>query len=188
MGTPVHGAMTVRPARPEEWERAGAVCVAAYDAADQLEPGSPYVAVLADAAGRARDSIVLVAVEDGTVLGTVTICPPGSASREIGGPDEVEFRFLAVEPAAWGRGIAAALVAAVEEHARATGAQALAICVRDINTSAARMYERMGFLRDPARDWTPRAGVNLLALRRSIGWAPSDEDGDDVALPDDIPR
>lgn len=169
MATPADRAITVRPARPEEWERAGAVCVAAYDAADQLEPGSPYIAVLADAAGRARDSIVLVAVEDTTVVGTVTICSPGSASREIGGPDEVEFRFLAVDPAAWGQGIGAALVAAVEEHARATGAHALAICVRDINTSAARMYERMGFLRDPDRDWTPRDGVNLLALRRPVG-------------------
>jgi ribosomal protein S18 acetylase RimI-like enzyme len=168
MTTPPDAAIVVRPALPEEWDRAGQVCVAAYDAAGQLEPGSPYVAVLADAAGRARDSIVLVAVRGGSVEGTVTICPPGSASREIGGPDEAEFRFLAVDPAAWGRGIGAALVAAVEAHARATGAQALAICVRDTNASAALMYERMGFVRDPDRDWTPRPDVHLLALRRPL--------------------
>lgn len=159
----------IRPARPDEWARAGALCVAAYDAADQLDPGSAYHAVLADAAGRALDSLVLVAVRNGDMVGTVTICSPGSTSREIGGPDEVEFRFLAVDPAAWRSGVGEAMVAAVEEHARIEGARGLAICVRDTNTAAARLYERLGFTRDPDRDWTPLPDVRLLALRRPVG-------------------
>lgn len=162
-------AIDVRPARPDEWARAGALCVAAYDAAGQLDPGSTYHAVLVDAAGRALDSLVLVAVRAEKVVGTVTICSPGSASREIGAPDEIEFRFLAVDPAAWRSGVAEAMVAAIDEHARSEGARGLAICVRDTNTAAARLYERLGFVRDPDRDWNPEPDVRLLALCRRVG-------------------
>jgi ribosomal protein S18 acetylase RimI-like enzyme len=158
----------VRPAAPEDLAIAGEICVEAYDLAGQLEPGSPYASTLRDTSSRAEDSLLLVAVRDNVVIGTVTICSPGSASREIGRDDEVEFRFLAVAPSAWRTGVAEALVAACEEHARETGASALAICVRDTNTSAAAMYGRMGFTRVPERDWTPRPGVDLLALTRPV--------------------
>ena len=158
----------VRPAGDEDLERAADICVAAYDAAGQLEPGSPYVIDLRATAERARDGILLVADRGGVVVGTATICPPGSAFREIGTDDEVEFRFLAVAPEAQGTGVATALIAAIEQHARDTDAVRLAICVRDTNTGAAAMYERMGFTRVPHRDWSPRAGVDLLALERPL--------------------
>jgi GNAT superfamily N-acetyltransferase len=164
----VDSTLIVRPASEQDLDSAGRICVAAYDHAGQLEPDSPYVATLLDTRTRWRDSLLLVAERDGSTVGTVTICLPGSTSAEIGRPDEVEFRFLAVDPAAWGTGVASALVAACEEHARNTGASALAICVRDINERAAAMYEAMGFHRVPARDWSPRAGIDLLALTRPV--------------------
>ena len=158
----------VRDAREDDFERAGDICVAAYDAAGQLEPGSPYVQDLRATAERARDGILLVAERAGEVVGTATICTPGSSFREIGREDEVEFRFLAVAPEAQGTGVAAALIAAIEQHARDAGAARLAICVRDTNTGAAAMYARMGFSREPHRDWSPRPGVDLLALSRPV--------------------
>lgn len=160
--------LVIRVATESDHAAAGEICVAAYDAAGQLEPGSPYVATLMDTASRAADGILLVAQRDDVVVGTVTICPTGSTFHEIGEPDEVEFRFLAVDPSAWRTGVADALVQACEEHARRAGCRALAICVRDINVGAAVMYERMGFRRVPERDWTPRAGVDLLALTRPV--------------------
>lgn len=159
---------TVRPATDADLDVIGEICVAAYDAAGQLEPGSPYAETLRDSPARKADGLLLVAERNGRVIGTTTICPPGSQFREIGREGEVEFRFLAVAPHAWGTGVAALLVAACDEHARRTGAGALAICVRDTNTDAAAMYERMGFSRIPDRDWTPRAGVDLLALTRPV--------------------
>lgn len=158
----------VRLANPGDLARAGDISVAAYEAAGQLEPGSPYVRTLRDTAGRATEAMLLVAECDGEVIGTVTICPPGSPFAEIGRPGEVEFRFLAVEPEHQRTGVASALVEAVEQHARDLGAEALAICVRDTNLNAARMYEAMGFVRVPERDWSPRPGVDLLALRRPL--------------------
>lgn len=167
--------LVVRPATSSDYAVAGDICVAAYDAAAQLEPGSPYSLTLRDIQARAADGIVLVAERNGSVVGTVTICPSGSAFREIGRADEVEFRFLAVAPQAWRSGVGDALVAACEAHARGIGATALAICVRDTNTAAASMYERMGFTRMPERDWSPRDGVDLLALTRPVraGFGPA---------------
>jgi ribosomal protein S18 acetylase RimI-like enzyme len=160
--------LIIRPATDSELDRVGDICLAAYDAAGQLEPGSPYAQTLLDARARAAAGIVLVAERDGVVVGTTTICPTGSEFSEIGGPDELEFRFLAVDPEAWRTGVADALVAACEQHARDTGAHVLAICVRDTNTGAAEMYERRGFTRVPERDWSPREGVDLLALTRPV--------------------
>lgn len=160
--------LTIRPAHDGDLDRAADICVAAYDAAGQLEPGSPYVIDLRATGERARDGILLVAERDGALVGTATICPPGSTFREIGEDGEVEFRFLAVAPEAQGTGVASALIAAIEQHARDTGAVRLAICVRDTNTGAAAMYERMGFVREPHRDWSPRPGIDLLALSRPV--------------------
>lgn len=160
--------LIIRPATDSELDRVGDICLAAYDAAGQLEPGSPYAQTLLDARARAAAGIVLVAERDGVVVGTTTICPTGSEFSEIGGPDELEFRFLAVDPEAWRTGVADALVAACEQRARDAGAHALAICVRDTNTGAAEMYERRGFTRVPDRDWSPREGVDLLALTRPV--------------------
>jgi ribosomal protein S18 acetylase RimI-like enzyme len=165
---PMSSDLVIRPAREADLEAVGAICVAAYDAAGQLEPGSPYASTLSDARARMEDGLLLVAERDGVVVGTATITPPGSEFREIGRDDEVEFRFLAVAPSAWRTGVGNALVAACEQHAQQTGATAMAICVRDTNTSAAAMYERMGFTRIPERDWTPRPGVDLLALTRPV--------------------
>lgn len=160
--------VTIRVAEADDLAELGRICVTAYDRSGQLEPGSPYVETLLDTATRAADSRLLVAEREGRIVGTVTICLPGSSSAEIGGADEVEFRFLAVDPPAWGTGVARALVAACEQHARDSGARALAICVRDINVGAAAMYERMGFTREPDRDWSPRPGIDLLALTRPV--------------------
>lgn len=158
----------VRPAVESDLDDIARISVEAYDAAGQLDEGSPYRQTLADADARLRDGLLLVAHDDQRVVGTVTICPAGSPFSEIGRADEVEFRFLAVDPREWGRGIADALVAACHDHARTTRAKRLAICVRDTNVGAAAMYERRGFLRAPDRDWSPVPGVDLLALTREV--------------------
>ena len=154
---------------PAELRVAGEVCVAAYAAAGQLEPGSPYEATLLDAAGRASGgAIVLVAASGDDIVGSATICVPGSPVHEIGRPDEVEFRFFAVRPDAWHRGVGDALLAAINAHARRTGARALVLSVRDINPGARRMYERRGFVAAPDRDWSPRAGVVLQVMTKPL--------------------
>ncbi len=158
----------VRPARDSELDQAGELCVAAYRAGGHLPDGDPYTDVLRDARARARTADVLVLERQGAVIGTVTVCPPGSPLAEIGLEGELEFRFLAVDPEHWGTGAGPALVDACDELARAQAADALVICVISINQQAMRMYARLGFHRLPERDWSPREGVSLLAFRRAV--------------------
>jgi ribosomal protein S18 acetylase RimI-like enzyme len=57
---------------------------------------------------------------------------------------------LAVAPGARRRGVASALLAAAEQHARARGARKLSLRVLGTNETAMRLYERHGFQREGA--------------------------------------
>jgi ribosomal protein S18 acetylase RimI-like enzyme len=158
----------LRRATPDDHERAGEVTVAAY--ADFTRgPADGYVARLRDAATRDREAELWVATpedRDDEILGCVTLCPPGSPWRELsGGPDEGEFRMLAVAPEARGRGVGEALARMCLDRFRAEGARAVVICSLPQMTSAHRIYERLGFRRVPELDWSPVPGVELHGYR-----------------------
>ena len=159
--------MDLRRIRPDEHDAAGDVCVAAYgpfltgaedDYADRLH----------DVATRDSQAEVWVAVADDAVLGLVTYCPPGSPWREIGRDDEGEFRMLAVDPAAQGSGAGTALARLCEDRAREHGATGMALSSLATMTAAHRVYARLGYTRDPGRDWSPVAGVDLLAFSKAL--------------------
>jgi ribosomal protein S18 acetylase RimI-like enzyme len=99
-------------------------------------------------------------------VGNVTYCPPGSPWREIGREHEGEFRMLAVDPAAQGVGAGTALARLCEDRARAHGATGMALSSLATMTTAHRVYARLGYERDPDRDWSPLPGVDLLAFRK----------------------
>lgn len=159
--------MQVRLARPEEHDRVGELTVRAY-AAFTLGPADPYVAVLRDAAARAASGELWVAVDGDLLLGNVTYCPPGSAYREVSRDDEGEFRMLAVDPEARGRGAGTALARLCEDRARTHGAVAMALSTLAEMTDAHRIYRRLGYDRDPSRDWSPLPGVELLAFGKRL--------------------
>jgi ribosomal protein S18 acetylase RimI-like enzyme len=152
----------VRPAHPEELDAVGRLTVAAY-AAD-VRPDSPYANHLADAAGRARQARLLVAVDPGErLLGTATLVLGSGPWAELAGPGDAELRMLGVDQAARRRGVGEALLRAVLTEARAAGCRRLLLSTLPTMTAAHRLYERAGFRRDPALDRTPAPGVDLLA-------------------------
>ena len=156
--------MRVRPARAEELDAVGELTVAAY-VADGMDLGDSYIKVLADAARRARDADLLVAVDaDDRLLGTVTVCEPGTPWAEVSRPGELEFRMLAVTPAARGRGIGEGLTRAVVDRARERGVHQVVLSSSDYMHVAHRLYRRLGFTRLPCRDWQPVPGLQLLAF------------------------
>lgn len=163
--------VVVRPGRPADFAAVGRVTVAAYRQDGQVFPGHFYEQTLADVAARAAAGELLVACERSadsegtTVLGSVLFVLPGSPYAELSRPGEAEFRTLAVDPAAQHRGVGQALVRACVDRAVQHGCHAVVIYVRDIAKAAQRLYAQMGFIRIPERDWHPRPGVNLLALR-----------------------
>ncbi|NES15867.1 MULTISPECIES: GNAT family N-acetyltransferase [unclassified Micromonospora] len=163
--------LLVRRAEPADHPAVARLTVAAYEADGQLKGETGYGAVLADVASRAETGEVLVAVDEATgeVLGAVTFVLAGTPYAELSGPGEAEFRMLAVDPAAQGRGAGAALVRACVARATELGCSAVVICVRSgMAVAAHRLYARLGFVRAPEKDWSPLAGVDLLGLRLEL--------------------
>lgn len=156
--------MIVRRAVPSELDAVGELTVRAYAADGYLAPDDPYAAELRAADARAAQAELLVAAdEDGTLLGTVTFTLPGSPWAEISRPGEAEFRMLAVDPGARGRGVGGALAQWCVDRAREEGCGALALSSLAEMHAAHRIYRRMGFVREPERDWQPAPGVQLVA-------------------------
>jgi GNAT superfamily N-acetyltransferase len=156
--------LAIRPAEPAEFAAVGELCVAAYTA---LGVSERYAAVLGDVAARAAAAEVLVA-EDGGLLGTVTYVPDGGPLSEIAGPGEAEFRMLAVAPEMQGRGVGRALSEHVVAESRRRGHTGVACSSQRDMHAAHRIYERLGFRRDPGRDWSPVPGVDLLVFALAL--------------------
>ncbi|MDQ6727266.1 MAG: GNAT family N-acetyltransferase [Actinomycetota bacterium] len=160
---------TVRDARPEEYAALATLTVAAYRALLGDALGGPYLAELADVAGRAAAAEVLVAVDAAArLLGGVTYLPSAGPLAAIG-DDEAAIRYLAVAPEAQGRGVGSALVAACVDRARAGGKIRLTLHTTDPMTAAQRLYERAGFRRDPDRNVALESGLVLLAYVLELG-------------------
>lgn len=162
--------VVVRPATDADYAAIARLTVAAYRRDGQLDDESGYAAVLVDVADRAAHGEVLVAVDQSTgdVLGSVTLVLPGSRYAELSRTGQAEFRMLAVDPAAQGRGVGAALVRAVLTRAAEEDRSAVVISVRSFAVAAQRLYARLGFVRVPEWDWSPLPGVELLALRYDL--------------------
>lgn len=164
------GTVTVRELRPDEHEALRHLTLAAFRAlfGDDLDAG--YQAELADVAARAADAEVLVAVDGaGRLVGGITYVEGPGPFAWFEGADEAGLRMLAVTPEAQGRGVGAALVRACVERAAAAGKARVLLHTSAPMTAAMRLYERLGFRRDPARDLAWDDGLLLLAYVLDLG-------------------
>jgi GNAT superfamily N-acetyltransferase len=158
----------VRPAHTDELKDIGELTVRAYAADSYVDPEEDYAHQLRDTVTRAREAELYVAHVGDRVVGTVTFCEQGSPWCELAQTGEAEFRMLAVDPAARRQGVAAALVGVCIERARELGASALVLSSLPAQQPAHRLYEGLGFRRTPDLDWSPVAGVDLLAFRLDL--------------------
>ena len=160
-------AIEIREARPEEFPSISALTIDAYAAIFGIDDLWDYRDELADVAGRAASADVLVAVEHGSVLGSVTYVPgPSSPMYEFDDPDAASIRMLAVALDAQNRGVGRALAAACVDRAHAAGRHRVVLYSTDPMVIARGMYERMGFVRDAPRDWSfEREDGSTMLLR-----------------------
>ena len=156
--------------RPDEYERLGEITVAAYRAINPPQADADLdedEAELRDVAGRAAGADVLVAIDgDGAVLGGVTYVPDRSSPfAEFDDPDAAGIRMLAVAPEAQGRGTGEALTRACIDRAVSAGRAQILLHSTDWMTTAHRIYERLGFRRDPSLDWEVEPDFWLRGFR-----------------------
>lgn len=166
-------AFSIRRALPEDYEEVGEITLRGYVHDGFLEPSDAYAEELRDAADRALQAELWVAVDAVTdrLLGSVTFCPLGSVYRELAAESEGEFRMLAVDPQARGRGVARALVQLCLARSRELGFADVVLCSLPTMTAAHALYLSLGFVREPALDWWPRPEVELWGFRKTAACA-----------------
>jgi ribosomal protein S18 acetylase RimI-like enzyme len=148
--------MEIREATTAEHTEAGRVTAAAYQG---LVRDPSYLERIADVADRARRTIVLVAVDDGAIVGSLTL----EVSRRVNVRDDpleahrAHIRMLGVAPGHQGRGIGTALMREAE----------ITLHTTEPMTAARAMYAGLGYERAP--DEVLPDGLVLLAYRRVLG-------------------
>jgi ribosomal protein S18 acetylase RimI-like enzyme len=156
------GAVTIRRVSFDECDIVGELVVEAYrtlgDVGDEF-----YESELRDVDSRVHTGEVLVAEIEGRVVGCVTLSIGQTVLSEVGDPEAATIRMLGVSTSVRGRGIGEALARRCIEEARARGCERVRLDTRTSMASAQRLYERLGFGRDPDHDWSPAPGISLLA-------------------------
>jgi predicted GNAT family N-acyltransferase len=112
------------------------------------------VALELEADGRDGEALHVVAVSDGAVVGTCRLVLDG---------DTAKLGRMAVEPAARGRGIGAALLASAEREARAAGARRIALHAQ---AHARELYARAGFA--DCGEPFEEAGIEHVLMEKSL--------------------
>ncbi len=160
--------MEVREAASDEHEAAGRVTADAYRG---LVHDPAYLERIADIAGRAGRTIVLVAVEEGGIVGSLTLELDGrvNAADESLPPDRAHIRMLGVAPDRQGRGIGSALMRSAEDRARRAGKREITLHTTAPMTAAQAMYRSLGYER--MADEVLPDGFVLLGYRKVLGAA-----------------
>jgi len=104
----------------------------------------------------------------GKVLGVVVIVAPGTPGMAVASGEEAELCLLAVSSRARRNGIGRALVERCADLAREKGWRAIALWSRPYQTAAHRLYESLGYQRQPDRDETDATGFARLVFRLQL--------------------
>jgi len=169
------GGVTVRLARPEEYDAVGDLLEQAY--AHDYDIAEDYRTSLHDVAGRAATGEVWVAVPgegDTPLLGSVWTPRPGEHLSSLADEGEVDFRLLGVHPSARGRGVGRLLTTHVIELARARGGHRVVMNSGPQMVNAHRLYFSLGFVRLTEREtYTLPDGRILYAFGLDLTTTPS---------------
>ncbi len=128
-----------------------------------------YSQNILDVRSRMAESELLVAVENGEIVGSATFYPARiKRARSVWPTEWTGVRLIAVPPERRGRGIGKALVEECIRRSRELNARALALHTTPYMKLARGMYERMGFVRVPEYDFQPRTELTVVAYKYDL--------------------
>jgi ribosomal protein S18 acetylase RimI-like enzyme len=157
----------IRPATDEDAEAIAALWTEAYFVEGEGGRDAPYSRSDFEET-RAAAAHLLVAELDGSVLGIVALLAPDEPSRAVALPDEAELARLVVSSAARRQGIGRALANSCADLARTEGWRAISLWSRPYQRAGHRLYESLGYQRQPERDSTDETGFDRLVFRREL--------------------
>lgn len=146
--------VAVRPLREgDDAVAAGAVVQSTYLQLPGYPRDDEYDVALAAVADRAADSDIVVALVGDRIVGCLTyIADHTHRDYEFDDPEAASFRYFAVLPEEQGSGVGSAMVEWCIARARDDGKRRLRIHTLESMPAAQRLYERLGFRRDPIND------------------------------------
>lgn len=166
--------MTVafRIAESHEHSAAAQVILESYAEFGPLLPPDAwerYSQNILDVRIRMTESELLIAVEDGEIVGSATFYPARIKRTQSEWPPELTgARLIAVLPERRGRGIGKAIVEECIHISREQNAAAFALHTTPYMELARGMYERMGFVRVPEYDFHPRPELTVMAYKYDL--------------------
>lgn len=111
---------------------------------------------------------LLVAERGSAVVGVVALLAPGEPTRAVALEDEAELARLVVSSAARRHGVGRALADRCAELARSEGWPAISLWSRPYQRAGHRLYESLGYQRQPERDSTDETGFDRLVFRLEL--------------------
>lgn len=156
--------ITIRAARPDELDDVAELMVEAYaEFAAQMSPDawSTFAVDIANVRGRADDAEVLVAEDDGRLVGTISMYAQWRGAQE----GTAALRLLAVPPGDRGEGIGRALMEHGMDQARRAGKRRVALTTMAEMGFMRELATKLGYEREPALDHEPAPGLHAQ------GWA-----------------
>jgi len=118
---------------------------------DAYDDWPAFQAKIANMSSLADVGEIIVAEEEGRVVGAVAYVGPGAPKAAFFRPEWPIMRMLVVSPASRGLGIGRALAEECLRRGRRDGASAFALHTSELMQVALPMYQRMGF------KWASRA-------------------------------
>lgn len=145
--------MSVRPCGPADWHSVIDLLCDVYSGGGFVSEARARQAYTQEQLS--ANGLMLVACDATEILGAVIMVHPRSQLSQLATDSEAEFRLLAVRPESRGRGVGGQLVNACINHARTPPniVERIVICTQPSMRSAQKLYERLGFTREPLRDF-----------------------------------
>ena len=120
---------------------------------------------------RASGEVLVAEGEDQTVIGSVTLYPPGAPRSEAWIAGAADLRFFGVDSAYRGLGVAQALLDHAEETVRQWGCSDICLHVRRGALGVTRLYQGRGYRRVPEGD-LEKPEIYLEAFQLTLGSNP----------------
>jgi len=158
-------AQIVRGARPEEHDALLGLVLAAYGEFGSFLTAQFVQEFREDVIRLMNDenTEVLVAEEDGSVVGTITFYPDGPDYNDEIPAAWACLRTLAVLPSARGRGAGRMLMNECIGRARGLGRTRILLHTMPFMSSAIALHEKLGFRRMPELDVEYGSGTTVVA-------------------------
>lgn len=165
---------SIRTAQDDEYDTIASLIVDAYaEYAARMSPDawSTFASEIANVRGRKDDAELLVAEDNGQIVGSVTMFSGWRGTQQ----GTAGVRLLAVPPENRGSGVGRALMEACVERARSNKLRRLILTTTQEMAVLRDLTERMGFHREPALDHEPAPGVRYEGYALELDGPDNDE-------------